>query len=42
MTIDSTKLDAAKLAALEEKLYGTDTEEAELPSPTEVLELISA
>ena len=42
MTIDSTKLEAAKLAALEEMLYGGDTAEPELPSPTEVLDLISA
>ena len=42
MTIDSTKLDAAKLTALEAKLYGTESDQPELPSPTEVLELISA
>ena len=42
MTIDSTKLDAAKLTALEDVLYGKDAAEPELPSPTELLELISA
>lgn len=42
MTIDSTKLDAAKLTALEDMLYGKGEAVPELPSPTEVLDLISA
>lgn len=39
MTIDSTKAPADKLAALEEILYGSDTEEARLPFPDEVIAL---
>ena len=34
--IDSTKVDAAKLASFEDILYGTATEEARLPLPDEV------
>lgn len=37
ITIDSTKVDAEKLAALEAKLYGSDSEEASLPMPDEVI-----
>lgn len=37
MTIDSTKVDAEKLAALEAVLYGGESEEARLPLPDEVL-----
>ena len=33
ITIDSTKVNAAKLKALEDTLYGTDTTEAKLPLP---------
>ena len=42
--IDSTKVDADKLAALEAILYGSDSEakEARLPLPDEVASLISA
>lgn len=36
ITIDSTKVDPTKLAALEAKLYGTDEEEASLPLPDEI------
>ena len=36
ITIDSTKADAEKLAALEAKLYGSASEEATLPLPDEV------
>ena len=36
LTIDSTKVDAEKLATLEAKLYGSETEEASLPLPDEV------
>lgn len=38
--IDSTKVDAGKLAALEAILYGSESEEARLPLPDEVVELI--
>lgn len=40
LIIDSTKVDAAKLALLEDKLYGTDAEEGILPTPDEVIALI--
>lgn len=39
--IDSTKVDAEKLAALETILYGSEAEEARLPLPDEVATLIS-
>lgn len=35
--IDSTKADKTKLAALEAKLYGSEDEEATLPSPEEII-----
>jgi hypothetical protein len=38
--IDSTKVDAAKLKALEDALYGTTDKEAYLPLPDEVAEII--
>lgn len=41
LVIDSTKTDATKLAALEAILYGTESEEARLPLPDEILELLS-
>lgn len=40
VTIDSTKVDATKLAALEKVLYGDDTNEARLPLPDEIATLI--
>lgn len=40
LTINSTLVDAAKLQALEEKLYGNATLEAHLPTPTEIIALI--
>ena len=40
LVIDSTKVAAEKLAALEAVLYGTESEEARLPLPNEVLELV--
>lgn len=40
LTIDSTKTDAAKLAALEEILYGNETTDARLPLPDEVITII--
>lgn len=42
MVIDSTKADAAKLAALEEILYGGDGTDARLPLPDEIVTLMSA
>lgn len=42
VTIDSTKVDASKLAALEAVLYGSDSEEARLPLPDEIVTLIGA
>ena len=42
ITIDSTKVDAEKLAALEAILYGSESEEARLPLPDEVAELMKA
>lgn len=47
LTIDSTKVDADKLAKLEDILYGTDGDEssatvARLPLPDEVLQILSA
>lgn len=38
---DSTKVDAEKLAALEALLYGTEEAEAKLPTPQEVIELMT-
>jgi hypothetical protein len=42
LTIDSTKVDAVKLAALEAILYGTEEEEARLPLPDEVINTLKA
>ena len=42
ITIDSTKCDADKLAALEAKLYGGDSTEAQLPLPDEIKTLMTA
>lgn len=39
LVIDSTKVDAEKLAALEAKLYGGESEEAMLPLPAEIAEI---
>ena len=41
LTINSLKVSAAKLKALEDILYGTTTLEARLPLPTEVIGLLS-
>ncbi|MCC8112271.1 MAG: hypothetical protein LIO74_12040 [Ruminococcus sp.] len=41
LIIDSTKVDADKLAALEEILYGSETTEPRLPLPDEIIELLS-
>jgi hypothetical protein len=40
LTIDSTKVDASKLAELEAILYGSEDEEARLPLPDEIITLI--
>lgn len=40
VTIDSTKVDAAKLKALEDILYGTESEEARMPLPDELVTII--
>ncbi|MDO5785271.1 MAG: hypothetical protein Q4P20_09450 [Eubacteriales bacterium] len=39
ITIDSTKVDTTKLAALEEILYGSEDNEPRLPLPDEIIEL---
>lgn len=41
MTIDSTTIEADKLKALEDILYGTDDAEPRLPSPIEILALLT-
>ena len=41
ITIDSTKIDSAKLKAIEDKLYGTVSEEAKLPLPDEIKQIIT-
>ena len=40
ITIDSTKVDASKLAAFEAVIYGSESEEPRLPLPDEVMELL--
>lgn len=42
ITIDSTKADASKLAALEDILFGSDSSEPKLPTPDEVITMMSA
>lgn len=42
LTIDSTKVDAEKLAALEAALYGTDDKDAYLPLPDEIAAMFAA
>ena len=42
IVIDSTKVDSEKLKALEDALYGTAEEEAYLPLPDEVAEIMGA
>lgn len=39
--IDSTKLDAEKLAAIEALVYGSDAADAAMPTPDELLELLT-
>lgn len=40
--IDSTKIDATKLTKIEEKLYGSDSLEASLPLPDEIIAILNA
>lgn len=42
MEFDSTVLTAAQMKAVEDKLYGTGTEEATLPTPDELLAAVKA
>lgn len=42
ITIDSTKADGTKLAALEDILYGNESKEARLPLPDEIKTLMTA
>lgn len=42
ITIDSTKCDKAKLAALEAKLFGSESEEPALPLPDEIATMMAA
>lgn len=42
VTIDSTKVDKTKLKALEDILYGSESEEARLPLPDEIKTLMAA
>ena len=41
VVIDSTKVSEAALAAIEAALYGTDSEEAHLPLPDEIVSIIN-
>lgn len=40
ITINSTKVGPEKMKLIEDKLYGTDSEEPTLPTPQEVIELL--
>lgn len=42
LTIDSTKIDPAKLAAIEALLYGDESTEAKLPLPDEIAAIVRA
>lgn len=42
LVIDSRKADKAKLTALKAKLYGSASEEAELPMPAEIISMMKA
>lgn len=42
LVIDSTRANPTKLASLEEFLYGTDSTEARMPSPDEVVAIFSS
>ena len=40
LVIDSTKVDAEKLAAIEAKIFGSESEEASLPLPDEIVDMM--
>lgn len=40
LVIDSTKVDAEKLEAIEAKLFGSDSEESTLPLPNEIADML--
>lgn len=42
LTIDSTKTDPAKLKALEDILYGTETADPRLPIPADIINIVGA
>ena len=42
LTIDSTKVGVGVMKKIEDKLYGTEADEATLPTPDEILTLIAA
>jgi hypothetical protein len=42
VTIDSTKIDAAKLKTIEDMLYGTESVEAKLPLPDELKTILAS
>ena len=42
LTVDSTKVEPSKLAKLEEALYGSESTEAKLPTPDEVVAIVGA
>ena len=42
LVIDSTKIEPTKLAQIEAKLYGDGSNEASLPTPDEILEIVGA
>ena len=42
LTIDSTKVAQGVMKKIEDKLYGTETSEATLPTPDEILALVTA
>lgn len=42
MTIDSTKVDPAKLATLEDYLYGTTSDDPTMPSPAQVITIMAS
>ena len=41
VTVDSTKVDAVKLKALEDKIYGTENSEPTMPTISEIVTLLS-
>ena len=41
VTVDSTKVDAVKLKALEDKIYGSDNSEPTMPTISEIVSLLS-